>query len=92
MPKDIQKTNSSLSLVNSDTNKLLIKPNPAKNKLIVDGIKDGIVKIFTINGKLVVTKDLLEDGKVDIADLVKGVYIIKVFEAKSEFTTKFLKE
>ncbi len=81
------------ALAVSDANKakISIYPNPTKDYLKVSSnSKITAVEIFDISGKKV--KAELKDGAVDVQNLAKGSYLIKITDASGATTQKFIKE
>lgn len=66
-----------------------IYPNPVKDILYLKNIKskDSNAEVIDISGKIIM-KILINNNKVDVSSLVKGVYFLKV----GETTHKFIKE
>ncbi|MBR1626876.1 MAG: T9SS type A sorting domain-containing protein [Bacteroidales bacterium] len=68
---------SSLEEITSDDATLTIYPNPATNEIVINNVaNNGLVEIFDITGKLV--KQVVYNNKVDVSNLLTGVYTIKV--------------
>jgi hypothetical protein len=64
-----------------------IYPNPTEGIINIEGLiksKNSIVKIYNVQGKLVLTKELKDHGYIDINDFSNGIYIIKIDEAVSK--------
>jgi hypothetical protein len=60
-----------------------IYPNPTNNIIYIEGLdnnKSNTIQIFDVQGKLVLTKTINEKGTIDLSELNKGVYVIKVGE------------
>jgi len=58
-----------------------IYPNPTNNIIYIEGLdnnKSNTIQIFDVQGKLVLTKTINEKGTIDLSELNKGVYVIKV--------------
>lgn len=72
------------SIKENKTSKYNIYPNPASDILIIEGL-EGVAEIFSLNGKKVMEASL---STVDIKDLSKGTYIIKIGEYNSSFIKK----
>ncbi|WP_250253793.1 T9SS type A sorting domain-containing protein [Chryseobacterium sp. Marseille-Q3244] len=62
-------------------------PNPATDIIHIDGLKDQDFKIYNTVGQLIKT-GLMKQGMVDISDLIRGAYIIKVKEENMKFIKK----
>jgi hypothetical protein len=60
-----------------------IYPNPTNNVINIEGLnknENNAIQIFDVQGKLVITKTITEKGRVDLSELNKGVYVIKIGE------------
>jgi hypothetical protein len=60
-----------------------IYPNPTNNIINIEGLtknENNAIQIFDVQGKLVITKKINEKGIIDLSELNKGVYVIKVGE------------
>ena len=42
--------------------------------------ENNTIQIFDVQGKLVITKTITENGTIDLSELNKGVYVIKIGE------------
>ncbi|WP_051190444.1 T9SS-dependent choice-of-anchor J family protein [Kaistella palustris] len=80
-----------LAVSNTGKSTVSIYPNPTADYLNVNAAsKVSKVEIFDISGKNV--KAELVDGKVDVQNLAKGSYIIKITEATGVSSQKFIKK
>ena len=60
-----------------------IYPNPTNNFINIEGLtknENNTIQIFDVQGKLVITKIITEKGTIDLSELNKGVYVIKIGE------------
>ena len=60
-----------------------IYPNPTNNNINIEGLtknENNAIQIFDVQGKLVITKTINEKGTIDLSELNKGVYVIKIGE------------
>jgi endonuclease I/chitodextrinase len=82
---------STLSTTEQNFKNLKMYPNPTNgNTLYFNLTKDATVKIFNILGKLVKTSEIqVTNNTLDISNLVKGMYILKI-NSNNQFTTKKL--
>lgn len=74
---------TSLSNENFDKNWFAIYPNPAKNMLFIDKSQSNYpteIEIFDVNGKLVLQQETekINQNKIDISKLVKGIYFVTI--------------
>lgn len=82
----IVKFNSNLTGVNNNYNNytnIKIYPNPANDFIIIEGLttsENTTINIYDIQGKLILTKELVENGTIDLSELNKGVYVVKIGE------------
>jgi len=61
-----------------------VYPNPAKNLLNVEVVEDSDVRIFDINGRLVIETTLKVGEKaIDVQNLTNGVYMMKVYNTNN---------
>ena len=74
---------NNLSVGNIINSNIKIYPNPTNKIINIEGLtKNGnnIIQIFDVQGKLVITKTINEKGTIDLSELNKGVYVIKIGE------------
>jgi PKD repeat protein len=60
-----------------------IYPNPTNNIINIEGLnknENNTIHIFDVQGKLVITKTITDKGTIDLSELNKGVYVIKIGE------------
>ncbi len=71
-----------------------IYPNPVKDNLTVRGItKSAIASIYSVNGKLLQTHQLSSStNEINVNNLSKGVYIIKLQTDKESTVKQFIKQ
>ena len=69
-----------------------IYPNPAKSIVFVSGItQNSVVSIFDSNGRMLMNKRI-SDNQVDISELAKGIYTLKVTDNKGVSVKKLVKQ
>lgn len=76
--------------VNDETT-FSIYPNPAENELFVEGFKNGICSIYSIDGQLVKTIELPDRKAINISELNSGMYIFSVRGSEGTKNFKFTK-
>lgn len=84
----------------TDENRVLVSniklyPNPAQSNFSVDltnvsHVEEAIISIFNIYGAKVFSQKGVS-GKFDISNLSRGIYIVKIADGKSVFSSKLLK-
>lgn len=78
------------SSVNQDD--IMIYPNPVSSLLYVKNISTkGNYKIYNSAGQLV-SKGIILNNKIDVSNLLNGVYVIDIEDAKGTIQKKFIKE
>jgi hypothetical protein len=63
--------------------KIKIYPNPTNNIINIEGLnknENNTIQIFDVQGKLVISKTINERGTIDLSELNKGIYVIKIGE------------
>lgn len=78
-------------------NKMSVYPNPANNFLYVtlpNQLSNGILKMYSISGKLVKSKELSGNLKynLNLKNVAPGVYVVKIESAKEVYVSKFIKQ
>ena len=66
-----------------ESSKVNLYPNPTNNIINIEGLNKNEynpIQVFDVQGKLVITKTISEKGKIDLSELNKGVYVIKIGE------------
>ncbi len=77
----------------STADKLNVYPNPVKDKLYISQLneKSG-VEIYNLQGSLMLIDKKVFDGKsIDVSDLDKGIYLVKIIGNDMVKTTSFIK-
>lgn len=71
----------------------IIYPNPASNILSIKNIKstNALIMIYDIEGKLVLNQPI-SSSKIDISNLSKGIYTVKIIDRLNVFINKLIKE
>jgi len=75
-----------------DQNQLNISiyPNPTNDKLFIQGLSSSSkVLIYNVLGKLVLSQTISKE--IDVKQLSKGIYILKIIDEQNETTRKFIK-
>jgi len=77
--------NSGLGIINTELQEMTIYPNPTKNIVFFKNLSNFSYKVYSINGQLIKTVD--NQKHVDLSNLNKGLYFVKVYDNKKEKTT-----
>ena len=62
---------------------LWIYPNPNNDIINIEGLnknENNTIQILDVQGKIVITKSVIEKGMIDLTGLSNGIYIIKIGE------------
>ena len=77
---------------NKNQNELHLFPNPGSGHISISGLKESrefVIKIFDSSGRMVLTKEIVQDQEIDIRKLHPGLYFITVDDNSAR--TKFIK-
>lgn len=76
----------------SKSKSLLVCPNPATTHLTIAAeLQNALVAIFDLNGKLLFSQEMI-DNKINISNLEKGIYVLKIANNKTNLQARFIKE
>lgn len=77
----------------TSNNGIQIYPNPVSDILNVTKVSDKAnYKIYSVAGQLV-SRGIINDGKINVTSLVKGAYVISIEDkGKESFNSKFIKK
>jgi hypothetical protein len=81
--------------IENDTKNLSVYPNPVSNELSIGNVNMSEVKnirISNILGEVLVSKSSFETNKLDVSNLVQGVYCIIITSESGTTQTKFIKK
>jgi hypothetical protein len=72
------------------TAEIQVFPNPAKDRVVVEGIEAAEVQVYNALGQMV--KTVRGTNEIDVADLVEGVYLVRIMDAEGKvYTNKITK-
>ena len=85
--------NPPVNIYEVSTAQISIFPNPAGDYFQIVGLKDEAsrVEVYSLDGKLIINRPYISD-KVDISNLSKGVYIIKLYSGYKTHVLRFIKD
>lgn len=63
---------------NNSESEIYATPNPTQNSISIEGVKEGIIEIYSLNGNLLVTTKYVEGSSLDMSNLSSGLYLVKV--------------
>ena len=64
---------------------LFIYPNPAKEKVTIEGIEATEVEVYNALGRLV--KTMRGTNEITVAELPQGVYLVRIADAEGKVLT-----
>lgn len=64
---------------------LFIYPNPAKEKVTIEGIEATEVEVYNALGRLV--KTMQGSNEISVAELPQGVYLLRIADAEGKVLT-----
>ena len=64
---------------------LFIYPNPAKEKVTIEGIEATEVEVYNALGRLV--KTMQGSNEISVAELPQGVYLLQIADAEGKVLT-----
>lgn len=78
---------------NNIKQKFDIYPNPFSDHIIITAnieFNDSVIKIYSIDGKLLKIKKVTSSGRVNLSEFIEGIYIIQIIEDNTIIFTKKL--
>lgn len=73
------------------TDKIKLYPNPAKNTVSISDFS-GDISVYDITGKIVLTQSVAKNNSIDVQQLQKGIYTVKLIEENSIKYLKLIKD
>jgi hypothetical protein len=72
--------------------RLFIYPNPAKNEFFVNASEDILIKLVSVEGKLIATHHITEHQRIDVSSLARGLYFVEWRQDTAVQTMKLILE
>lgn len=71
-------------------NKIKIYPNPASDKIFVEGINQENLnaEFITLEGRVILNKNLNSDNSIDISGLNSGIYFVTIKSNQNKIYTQ----
>lgn len=66
-------------------------PNPVKDYISIKGVDNGVLKIYDLNGRLLIDKEFINTNKIDVQFIENGVYFYRINTDQGVKTGKFIK-
>ena len=83
----------STAVFDKDQNLFKVYPNPSMNKIMIEGVHKGDIKIYNCVGVTVYSqRDYSSSRSIDITSLPSGFYYIEIQQAQQTYTLKLLKQ
>lgn len=83
--------NNSSSVENNKANKIKIFPNPASDYIIIKGINNASVNIYSLTGKVLHTQSIYSDkNRISLSNFSKGIYILQLKNHAFNKTIRFV--
>src|SRR5699024_4576023 len=68
-----------MSVAAQKEDQIRLFPNPAKNELFIKGIdSNSSLQIISMEGRILLTKTVEQDARLDVSDLESGVYFVHI--------------
>ena len=88
--KPVWGTCPALGIDDQNLTSISIYPNPVNDKLFIQGVSDvSEISIYDLLGKLVLSKT--NTSEIDVTNLKKGIYLIKIKDQQKEIIKKLVK-
>jgi hypothetical protein len=73
---------------------LKVYPNPVKDKLFLEspGLNIKKTKVYDLHGKVILVNDTLENNSLDLSQLERGIYFLRIETTNAQITKKIIKE
>lgn len=72
----------------NDESALKIYPNPATDKLFITGVEHYSLKLFSLDGKLIMVREHYAENILNLTGLNKGIYILQIITEEGETIMK----
>ncbi len=80
------------ALIIARNESIKVYPNPANGFIEIKGLESSAnVRIYNMQGRELITRNIIPNETVSINSLPQGLYIVKVNSSEGSFETKFLK-
>ena len=67
-----------------------VYPNPAKDRVVIEGLEAVEVKVYNTSGQMV--KCVRGTNEIDVEGLPEGVYLLRIMDAEGKvYTNKIMK-
>ena len=76
------------SIINANKNENIIYPNPTNNYLNLKGKDFKFIRIYNIEGRLILDKILCDNKRIDVGHLDSGMYLVELEDSSGIKTNK----
>ena len=86
-------TFNAIESLDGDKSNILVYPNPANDRINLSNANGCSLEMFDVSGKMILNKTVSEiNSTIDVSNLVKGFYFIKIEKNGAVRNLKFVKE
>lgn len=80
------------SVKDFETNNISLYPNPVKDILNIDinSLIDTKIKIYNLNGELVLQKDCINNKQINLNEFTNGIYLVQIINKKEIINKKVI--
>ncbi len=73
---------------------LNITPNPTNDVIVLSGLKEGVhqMEVIDMAGRVMMQENITNNATINLSDLQKGCYLVKVMNNNSVYTAKVIVE
>ena len=84
--------NAEVGLEDVEANPLTLSPNPTKDVIILSGLKEGVhqMEIIDMAGRVMMKGSITNNATINLSDLQKGCYLVKVTNNNSLYSSKVI--
>ena len=84
--------NAEVGLEDVEANPLTLSPNPTKDVIILSGLKEGVhqMEIIDMAGRVMMKGSITNNATINLSDLQKGCYLVKVSNNDSLYSSKVI--
>ena len=85
---------STAGIATNELNNIVLYPNPVNNSLFFDAndLTIDSVSIYSVEGKVILQQDKLNNNSIDVSSLSSGIYVVKFKSDDSTLTKKIVIE
>lgn len=90
--RSTSKDDSNIEIETIKEDLIYLSPNPTSQNIVIQGIHSAMVRIFDMNGRLVLQIDNYKSGEeIDLTYLLKGSYLLRINKGDQLFLRKLIR-